>query len=122
MIRLQIIILSFIAFLLVTLLSGHDKNKFTTDYDLRFVCSLKIDLDRQSVNFKIKNSGEEKKISVLVSPEVSSSNPEFKLSRNTSRYHFDNTSSSPSKLAYNSSLKTDSSYCLISPRSPPALA
>jgi len=120
--RLQIIILSFIAFLLATLFSGQDENKFTTDYDLRFVCSLKIDIDRQSVNFRIINSGEEKKISGLISSDISSSNAEFKLTRNQSRCHFDKISSSHSSLADNNSIKSNTPYSLISPRSPPSLA
>ena len=77
--RLQIIILSFLAVLLVSVLSGRSEKDFKTDYDLRFICSLNVEIYHTPVNTELKNSNEQNDLSRLFKKTVCSENLHYFL-------------------------------------------
>ena len=88
--RIQIIILSFMAVLLASFLSGQNEKDFKTDYDLRFICSLKVDINKSPVKAKLRNSDEQKELKYLIKRSACSENSQFKSYKNSSLYSLEN--------------------------------
>ena len=48
------------AVVLASLLSGPKEQNFYSDYELRLLCSLKVDINKLPISTKIKRSGQKK--------------------------------------------------------------
>ena len=120
--RIQIIIFSFTALFLASLFSDGDEKGFSSDYDLRFVCGLKIDIDDRSLNFNLIKTGKEKKLSSLVEIISTNINPEFEIYRDLSRKHINQKYLLSSITIEDNLQKPDKQQSLHSPRSPPLFA
>ena len=121
MIRLQIIILFLTAFILGSLFSGQDKKDLMTDYDLRFVCSLELDIKKQPINAKIETRSDEEKLNHLVNTICSNCNSEIEIVGGLLRKPANNKNLLSPITIGDSYLKPGNSHYLHSPRSPPSL-
>lgn len=106
-------------FALVAILTGQKEEDYGSDYDLRFVCGLKLDINELPLNIKIKNNSEEKKLNKLSTSNCYITNSKFKIYKNHSSNHLEEIKFLYSTIFKDYHLRTYNQTYLFSPRSPP---
>ena len=117
--RLQIIIFSTLSVFLLLILSGQSDNDFNSDYDLRFVCGFKIEINPIPVEFKFSDNNEEESILVSIDSATFNQENQSELVSGLNEISYNRFRDSDHKLLSDRQLKSFVLPFLLSPRSPP---
>ncbi|MGI9535054.1 MAG: hypothetical protein ACR2NW_08875 [Thermodesulfobacteriota bacterium] len=104
------------------ILTGQKEKDFKSDYDLWFVCSLNIDIDKTPVNKHLKNKNEKSELINLLWKNACCENNQFQLFIDRTHYALNKIESISSFIIEDNLLNSYKKTYLYPSRSPPAMA